>query len=88
MIPSRREPKYPIGKKVLVTQQVRVGGRSWTTRVGGVVEAEGRRPIGGMEMGVKSLVSHQPTIRLLRDDGEITVIAVDEHTVVEVQDES
>jgi hypothetical protein len=39
-----------------------------------------------MEMGGKSIYCHQPTLRLRRDDGEITVVALDEQTEVEVVD--
>jgi hypothetical protein len=66
-----------------VTQHLRVGHRAWTTQVEGVVEAEAVRPVGGIEMGGKSLYCHQPTLRLRRDDGEITVVALDDDTQVE-----
>jgi hypothetical protein len=64
-------------------QFVRVGHRRWRTEVVGVVEAEGRRPVGGMEMGGKALYVQQPTLRLLRDDGEVLVVALDENTEVQ-----
>jgi len=35
-----------------------------------------------MEMGGKSVYCHQPTLRLRRDDGEITEVALDEDTEV------
>jgi len=66
-----------------VTQNVRVGGRSWDTRVEGVVELEGYRPVGGMEMGGKASYCLQPTLRLRHDDGEVTVVAVDENTLIQ-----
>jgi hypothetical protein len=66
-----------------VTQRVRVGERQWTTQVEGVVDGEGLRPIGGIEMGGKSLYCHQPTLRLRKGDGEITVVALDEDSRVE-----
>jgi hypothetical protein len=85
MIPKPRppEPKYAAGTRLRVTQRVRVGQREWTTQVEGVVEREGLRPVGGMEMGGKSVYCHQPTLRLRRDDGEVTVVAVDDDTRVE-----
>jgi hypothetical protein len=67
---------------VRVVQRVRVGHRSWTTEVIGIVEAEGVRPVGGMEMGGKARYCHQTTLRLRREDGEITVVALDENTQV------
>jgi hypothetical protein len=84
MIPTRdtRKPRYAPGTRVRVVQHVRVGHRHWTTEVAGTVESEGLRPIGGMEMGGKGLFCHQLTLQLRRDDGEVTVVALDEHTEV------
>ena len=83
MIPTPPKPRYALGTRLRVTQRVKVGDRDWTTQVEGVVEHEGHRPIGGMEMGGKSLYCHQPTLRLRRDDGEVTVVAIDEDSRVE-----
>jgi hypothetical protein len=85
MIPTATgQPKYPPGTRVRVIQHVRVGHRRWQTQVEGVVEHEGRRPVGGIEMGGKASYVQQPTLRLRRDDGEITEVAVDSATQVEV----
>ncbi len=85
MIPTATsKPQYPPGTRVRVTQQVRVGHRRWMTQVEGVVEHEGRRPVGGIEMGGKASYVQQRTIRLRRDDGEITEVAEDSATQVEV----
>ncbi len=85
MIPTATGPsKYPPGTRVRVTQQVRVGHRRWLTQVEGIVEHEGRRPVGGIEMGGKASYVQQPTLRLRRDDGEITEVAVDSATQVVV----
>ena len=83
MIPTPPPPKYQPGTRLRVVQSVRVGDRAWRTEVVGTVEREGLRPVGGMEMGGKALYCHQPTIRLRKADGEITVVAVDEGTLVE-----
>jgi hypothetical protein len=83
MIPTPPKPRYNPGTRLRVIQRVRVGHREWTTQVEGVVEKEGLRPVGGMEMGGKSLYCHQPTLRLRRDDGEVTVVAIDEDSRVE-----
>ena len=83
MISKPPPPRYPAGTRVKVRQHVRVGHRRWTTEIGGVVEDEGQRPIGGMEMGGKSLYCRQNTLRLRHDDGEITVVALDEATEVQ-----
>jgi hypothetical protein len=83
MIPAPPKPQHPPGTRVRVTQHVRVGHRRWLTQIEGVVVAEGRRPVGGIEMGGKAAYCRQPTLMLKRDDGEITELAVDEHTQVE-----
>ena len=83
MIPTPSEPKYAAGTRLRVTQYVRVGHRRWLTRVEGVVEGEGRRPVGGIEMGGKASYCQQETIRLRRDGGEITEVALDGETRIE-----
>jgi len=83
MIPIRT-PKYIPGARVRVVQFVRVGHRRWKTMFEGIVEREGRRPVGGIEMGGKASALHQPTLRVRREGGEITVVALDENTEVEV----
>jgi hypothetical protein len=83
MIPTPPKPKYAPGTRVRVTQYVRVGHRRWLTQVEGEVEEEGYRPVGGMEMGGKASYCFQPTLRLRRNDGEITVVALDDETAVE-----
>jgi hypothetical protein len=82
MIATPPKPRFALGSRVRVTQRVRVGHREWTTQVEGVVELEGFRPVGGTEMGGKSLYCHQPTLRLRHDDGDVTVVALDDDTEV------
>lgn len=83
MIPtSPPQPKYAPGTRLRVVQHVRVGHRRWRTEVIGRVEGEGLRPVGGMEMGGKAAYCQQPTLRLRRDDDEILVVTLDEHTEV------
>lgn len=84
MIPTPPKPRFEPGTRVRVTQYVRVGHRAWTTQVVGVVEREGVRPLGGMEMGGKGLYARQQTIRLRRDDGEIIDVALDEQSQLDV----
>lgn len=82
MIPSPPKSRFAPGASVRVIQHVRVGHRRWTTELTGTVEAEGVRPVGGMEMGGKAMYCRQDTLRLRKPDGEITVVALDEHTEV------
>jgi hypothetical protein len=83
MIPPAPKPQYPPGTRLRVTQHVRVGHRRWLTQVEGVVVHEGRRPVGGIEMGGKASYCQQNTLQLKRDDGEVTEVAVDEETDVQ-----
>jgi hypothetical protein len=83
MIPTPPKPRFAPGTRLRVTQHVRVGGKRWVTLVEGVVEQEGYRPVGGMEMGGKASYCFQPTLRLRRDDGEVIVVALDDDTQVQ-----
>jgi hypothetical protein len=83
MIPTPPKPRFEPGTRVRAIQRVRVGHREWSTQVVGVVERESVRPVGGMEMGGKALYCRQSTIRLRKDDGEITDVALDEWTKLE-----
>ena len=83
MIPSPPKARFAPGTAVRVIQHVRVGHRRWTTELTGVVEVEGQRPVGGMEMGGKAMYCRQTTLRLRKPDGEITVVALDENTEVQ-----
>ncbi len=83
MIPPPIQPQYQPGSRLRVTQYVRVGHRRWLTQVEGVVVHESRRPVGGIEMGGKASYCHQKTLRLKRDDGELTVVTLDQETRVE-----
>ena len=82
MIPALPKPRFEPGTRVRVVQDVRVGHRRSTTETAGAVERDGIRPVGGMEMGGKSLYCHQPTLRLRREDTYIVVVALDENTEV------
>jgi len=83
MIPPPPKPQYQPGARLRVTQHVRVGHRRWLTEVEGVVVSEGRRPVGGIEMGGKASYCQQKTLHLKRDDGELTEVALDEETQVQ-----
>lgn len=78
------QPKFTPGAQVRVVQYVRVGHRRWKTQFDGVVEKEGVRPVGGIEMGGKASAIRQDTIRIRKADGEITEVAIDENTQVDL----
>jgi hypothetical protein len=86
MTSDQPKTEYLAGTRVKITQFVRVGHRRWKTEVVGTVRQEGIRPVGGMEMGGKALYCHQPTLMLVRDDGELIEVALDENTQVEQAD--
>ncbi len=83
MIATPPVPQYSPGARLRVTQYVRVGHRRWLTQVEGVVVHESRRPVGGIEMGGKASYCHQKTLQLKRDDGELTVVTIDQGTRIE-----
>ncbi len=83
MIPPPPEPEFPPGTRIRVTQMVRVGHRRWQAQVEGIVVSESVRPVGGIEMGGKASYCRQKTLELLRDDGELTEIAVDGETKIQ-----
>ena len=83
MIPTPPKPRIPPGTRVRVIQRVRVGHARGRPRSTASSRAKALRPVGGMEMGGKAIYCHQPTLRLRRDDGEVTVVALDEDTEVE-----
>ena len=71
------------GLTIIFSKPFHVGEYISIAGVEGVVESEGYRPVGGTEMGGKSTYVLQSTLRLRRDDGEVTVVAVDEDTQVQ-----
>jgi hypothetical protein len=83
MIDTTPKLRYATGSRLRITQRLKVGDREWTTQVEGVLEHEGLRPIGGIAMGGKSVYCHQPALRLRKDDGSVTVVAIDENSRVE-----
>jgi hypothetical protein len=77
------EPRFDRETRYRVTQYVRIGDRRWLTQVEGFIVQEDQRPVGGIEMGQKASYCRQSTIKLRGDDGDFTVIALDEHSQVE-----
>ncbi len=84
MIPEPPPVTYPPGTRVRVVKPVRVGSHRWLTQIIGTVEAEQFRPVGGMEMGPKSLYTRQPCLHLRLQDGERTMVTIDQHARIEV----
>jgi hypothetical protein len=72
------------GQKVRITQRVRVGFKIWTTTVTGVF-----RNVSSLVTG---LATHRvpaddiivPTVHFTKDNGELTSVALDENSKVEI----
>lgn len=72
------------GQRLRITQRVKVGSKIWTTTVTGVF-----RHLSSLVTG---LATHRvaaddiivPTVHFTKDNGELTSIALDEHSKVEL----
>jgi hypothetical protein len=72
------------GQKVKITQTVRVGTRSWQTTVEGTVRDVQVLVTGlTVERAADDFVG-VPTVHFTKPNGELSSIAVDERTVIEV----
>jgi len=71
------------GQRIRITQTVRVGQKQWDTTITGAF-----RMLGYLETG---LATHRvreddiivPTVHFTKDNGELSSIALDEHTLVD-----
>jgi hypothetical protein len=72
------------GQRVRVTQQVRVGLKTWTTTVTGVFRHAGSLVTGLATHRVPADDIIVPTIHFTKDNGELTSVSLDEHSRVEI----
>lgn len=72
------------GQRVRITQPVRIGRRKWPAVVEGTVR-DLKVLVTGLtvERGKDDVVT-APTIHLIKDNGELTSVTVDEFTTVEL----
>ncbi len=73
-----------IGQRIRVTQSVRVGRRQWPAVVEGVVRDLKTLVTGLTVERGKDDIMTAPTVHLVKDNGELSCITVDEFTTFEL----
>lgn len=74
------------GQKIRIIQTVRVGQRTWTTEVKGTFRALRCLVTGLATDRVREDDIIVPTIHFTKDNGELSSVALDEHSLVEIGD--
>lgn len=72
------------GQRIRITQQVRVGRRHWPVTVEGKVRAVQVLVTGLATQRNPDDIVTVPTVHFIKDNQELSSIAVDEHTQIEV----
>jgi len=72
------------GQKVKITQTVRVGLRSWPAVVTGTVRDLQTLMTGISTDRAPDDIVAIPTLHFVKDNGELSSVAIDEHTRIEV----
>ncbi|MGL4551417.1 MAG: hypothetical protein ACRC33_09540 [Gemmataceae bacterium] len=72
------------GQRIKVIQQVRVGARHWTAGAAGVFRGTNYLATGVMTERVKADDIVVPLVHFTKDNGELSSVALDEHTRVEL----
>ena len=72
------------GQKVRITQAVRVGRRSWPATVTGIVRDVQVLMTGLTTERAKDDIVAIPTVHFVKDNGELSSIAIDENTRIEI----
>lgn len=72
------------GQRIRITQQVRVGSRHWPVTVEGKVRAVQVLVTGLATQRNPDDIVTVPTVHFIKDNQELSSIAVDEHTRIEV----
>ena len=72
------------GQRIKVTQTVRVGARSWATTAEGVFRSVNYLATGLSTQRVPEDDIVVPMVHFTKDNGELSSVAVDEHTKVEL----
>jgi len=71
------------GQRIRITQRVRVGGRQWTTTTEGAFRDLNYLVTGLATQRVPDDDIVVPLVHFTKDNGEMSSIALDEHSVVE-----
>jgi hypothetical protein len=72
------------GQRVKITQTVRVGKRSWPAAVTGTVRAVQMLVTGLSTDRAEDDIVVVPTVHFVKDNGELSSVAIDERTQVEL----
>ena len=72
------------GKKIRMTQSIRVGGRKWTTTTTGVYRGLDYLATGLSTQRVPEDDIVVPVVHFTKENGELSSISLDEHTTVEL----
>ncbi|HEX4588585.1 MAG TPA: hypothetical protein VH120_01570 [Gemmataceae bacterium] len=71
------------GERIRITQQVRVGARRWPALTGGVFRHVDYLATGLSTERVPEDDIVVPVVHFVKDNGELSSVAIDEHTKVE-----
>lgn len=82
--PTHKPPPIAPGDRIRVTQTIVGRDRRWSTSVEGVVVARQAEPTGSWYAHGKNDKLWLIRIRLRKDDGEITTLALDHNSEIEV----
>jgi len=74
------------GQRVRITQQVKLGVKSTTTAVEGIVRRVGQQKTGSWFAHSKDHKFWLDRVELVRDDGEVAVVNLDRFSKVETLD--
>ena len=72
------------GTRIRITQTVRVGSRSWPATVEGIYRDVNYLATGLSTQRVPEDDIIVPTVHFTKDNGELSSITLDEHTLIEV----
>ena len=71
------------GQRIRITQKVRVGMKEWTTTVSGVFRKVNALATGLSTDRVPEDDIVVPTVHFTKDNGELSCVALDEHSKIE-----
>jgi len=86
LVPATKEVlgRLQPGQRIRITQRVKVGSKIWTTTVTGVFRNLSSLVTGLATQRVEADDIVVPTVHFTKDNGELTSIALDENSKVEI----
>ncbi len=85
-VPGFTTRHHPVGQRVRVTQQMAFGTRALRTTVEGVIQRVGQQKTGSWFAHGRDDKLWLDRLELRKDDGEIVVCNLDQHSIVEPVD--